>query len=114
MKKTVWMSYDLGVSGDYQSLYAWLDNNDAKECGDGFAVFSIDMEKGDDVFDVLRRKLEEHVSFGKRARIYALCRSRKSEVRGKFIVGHRRKQAPWDGYGTNHDQEEDSEQDEDA
>ena len=27
---TVWISYDLGVRGDYEGLYAWLDAHDAK------------------------------------------------------------------------------------
>ena len=33
MKKSVWISYNLGIKGDYQSLYEWLDNHEAKECG---------------------------------------------------------------------------------
>ena len=31
---TVWISYDLGIRGDYEGLYAWLDSHRAKECGD--------------------------------------------------------------------------------
>ena len=31
---TIWISYDLGVRGDYEGLYAWLDSHGAKECGD--------------------------------------------------------------------------------
>lgn len=33
MKQLIWISYDLGVSGDYENLYAWLDDHGAKECG---------------------------------------------------------------------------------
>ena len=41
MESFVWMSYDLGVSGDYEGLYAWLDDHNAKECGNSVAwVFS--------------------------------------------------------------------------
>lgn len=36
--KTIWISYDLGVGGDYEGLYAWLDNNEATECGDSLDV----------------------------------------------------------------------------
>ena len=34
MKHFVWISFDLGVKGDYEGMYAWLDSKDAKECGD--------------------------------------------------------------------------------
>ena len=37
MKKFIWLSYDLGIGGDYESLYSWLDNHEAKECGDSVA-----------------------------------------------------------------------------
>lgn len=37
---TVWISYDLGVRGDYESLYSWLDAHGAKECGDFLAVLT--------------------------------------------------------------------------
>ncbi len=26
MKKALWISYDIGVRGDYEGLYAWLDS----------------------------------------------------------------------------------------
>jgi hypothetical protein len=34
-----WLSFDLGVRGDYEALYEWLDALDAKECGDSVATF---------------------------------------------------------------------------
>ena len=37
MHTVMWMSYDLGVKGDYEGLYAWLDDHDAKECGNSVA-----------------------------------------------------------------------------
>lgn len=39
MKKFVWVSFDLGVKGDYEGMYAWLDGCGAKECGDSVACF---------------------------------------------------------------------------
>ena len=39
MKQAIWLSYDLGVRGDYEGLYAWLDKHQAKECGDNIAYF---------------------------------------------------------------------------
>ena len=32
-RSTIWISYDLGVRGDYENLYSWLDTHGAKECG---------------------------------------------------------------------------------
>jgi hypothetical protein len=26
VKSTIWLSYDLGGSGDYEGMYSWLDN----------------------------------------------------------------------------------------
>jgi len=48
MHTAMWMSYDLGVKGDYEGLYAWLDDHDAKECGNSVAFlryeYSADFE----------------------------------------------------------------------
>lgn len=107
MKKSVWLSYDLGVTGDYEGLYAWLDDKNAKECGDSVATFSMDVNGAEDVFEKIGEQIKEFVDLGKRARIYAFCREGKI-VKGKFLIGHRRT-APWEGYGTHDDQEEDSE-----
>ena len=40
MEKTIWISFDLGITGDHESLYAWLDDHEAKECGNNLAVLS--------------------------------------------------------------------------
>lgn len=40
MKKAIWISYDLGVKGDYEGLYAWLDDHKAIECGDSVAFIN--------------------------------------------------------------------------
>lgn len=29
--RTIWISYDLGVQGDYEGLYGWLDTHKARE-----------------------------------------------------------------------------------
>ena len=39
MKKVIYLSYDLGVNGDYPSLYQWLAGRKAKECGDSLCRF---------------------------------------------------------------------------
>ncbi len=47
VKKTFWITYDLGIRGDYNSLYKWLDKYKAKECGNGVAVFSYKLSTDD-------------------------------------------------------------------
>jgi hypothetical protein len=36
-----WLSFDLGLQGDYDNLYAWLDKQGAQECGDSVATFEV-------------------------------------------------------------------------
>ncbi|MGC8490372.1 MAG: hypothetical protein ACP5SH_01425 [Syntrophobacteraceae bacterium] len=95
MKKMVWISYDLGIRGDYEGLYAWLDNHDARECGNSIAA--LDYEHSDILVDDLREDLSRSVSIAKHDRIYVIWREDR-KVRGKFIFG-KRKAAPWAGYG---------------
>jgi hypothetical protein len=49
MKKRFWLSYDLGIDGDYDGLYGWLDRIKAIECGDGLASFALDVGKSRDI-----------------------------------------------------------------
>lgn len=102
MKKTVWLSFDLGVGGDYENLYAWLDDHAAKECGDGLAV--VEYQAEGDVLDSLKEDLCKQISFSKKDRVYAVWRDA-DKTRGRFLVG-KRKFAPWEGYG-NRSQTED-------
>lgn len=106
----VWLLYDMGVLDDYEGLYSWLDNRDAIECGDSAAWFAVSCDEDDDVFEILSKDLRENVNLSNRARIYAICRNRMGEkkFRGRFIIG-RRKRAPWEGYGEQESQEEETE-----
>lgn len=110
-KNTIWMSYDLGVQGDYQSLYAWLDDNDAKECGDSLAVlqYTHDGNGADAMLKALRDELTEVLDADKRTRIYVIYRdSKDNKNKGRFIFGGRRS-SPWIGYGSNSTGGEDEE-----
>ncbi len=91
----IWLSYDLGVNGDYESLYAWLDDHDAKECGSSVAFLRYEFDG--QLIDSLKNDLSSSVTLNKKSRIYAVYRGEKSTV-GKFVIG-RRKSAPWEGYG---------------
>ena len=97
MTKTFWLSYDLGLNGDYNGLYTWLDSNQAKECGDSLAVFKFEYE--DDYVNEIKVDLKENVNFKSSDRVYLIFRDREDDniVKGRFLIG-RRKPAPWEGY----------------
>ena len=97
-RKLFWLSYDLGLKGDYNSLYTWLDTLNAKECGNSIATFWFEYEH--DYLSELKSSLEENIEISKNDRFYIIWRSvkdGKSRVKGKFIFG-KRKPAPWEGY----------------
>ena len=87
----VWLSYDLGLRGDYQSLYEWLDEKGAKECGDSVATFMSQQTP-----DELRKQLKDLLGETSKARVYVITRN----AGGKFLLGAR-KAAPWAGYFQN-------------
>jgi hypothetical protein len=96
VKNVVWISYDLGVRGDYDGLYAWLDRHNAKECGDSLAFISYEY-KGS-LPNSLKADLKTAFKIDGRTRIYVIYEDDQSgKFKGKFIFGHR-KQAPWAGY----------------
>ena len=99
MKKAVWLSYDLGVRGDYTSLYEWLDNLDAKECGDSIAFFKYEVNSGEVLKNKIKKDLSDNVTLEKRDRIYIMYLDSKKKMKGSFIFG-RRKSSPWEGYGS--------------
>ena len=96
MRKMVWISYDLGVKGDYEGLYAWLDNRNAKECGNGVAALEYDY--ANNFPEDLQKDLSQNISLAKHDRVYIIWREDR-RVKGKFLFG-KRKAAPWSGYGS--------------
>ena len=95
--KTFWLSYDLGLKGDYNSLYTWLDKVKAKECGDSFSVFQF-TPKTDNPKEEIKQDLESNINFNKGDRIYLIWRDDSKDINsGVFIIGNR-KQPPWEGY----------------
>lgn len=102
-QKTFWISYDLGIKGDYPGLYTWLDNQHAKECGDSLAVFHRKLTPNIDTVNTIVSQIESEISAQVKmletARIYLIFKEDKTElVKGKFLFGGR-KRAPWEGYG---------------
>lgn len=103
VKKAIWLSYDLGIGGDYPGLYKWLDNHRAIECGDSVAFFfyTVDNNKLDQLLDILFKDIDQSVELRSGDRLYVIRRvstDTKSSIKGKFIYG-KRKSNPWEGYG---------------
>jgi hypothetical protein len=93
--KAVWMSFDLGVTGDYESLYRWLDGHDARECGENLAFFNYE-QKGVLESDI-KASLKKALQIDSRTRIYLIHLDKDKRMKGKFLFGQR-KAAPWAGY----------------
>lgn len=103
--QTIWLSYDLGVQGDYEGLYEWLDGHGARECGDSLAILKYTYRR--DLLKQLRAELEKSVQLTKRSRIYVIYRSdRDQRVKGIFLIG-RRRASPWQGTSGSGEQYED-------
>ncbi len=109
-KKLIWISYDLGLKGDYSSLYSWLDSRNAKECGN--SVASLTFEYNKNLLSELKESLTKDISLKNNDRIYLVRQEKsngKSSIKGRFLIG-KRKPSPWEGYSNNY---EDSFEDED-
>jgi hypothetical protein len=94
-RRGIWISYDLGVKGDYEGLYQWLDERNAKECGQSLAFFYWETESKDPA-DEIKSSLREAIEVDKKTRIYVIRRLPAGTMRGSFIVGNR-KANPWVG-----------------
>ena len=106
MGKAVWVSFDLGVRGDYDGFYTWLDSKSAIECGGNLAFFNY--SAAGDIIESLKSEIKEHVEIARKTRIYVIYRDPKTKkMKGKFVFGTR-KAAPWTGYagGPGQDEEE--------
>jgi hypothetical protein len=102
MKNFIWISFDLGVQGDYEGMYSWLDAHNAKECGDSVAAMYYEYEEK--LLDELKHDLESSVRINKKTRIYVI-RLFSGKMKGRFIFGTR-KSPPWAGYGPQKGEEE--------
>lgn len=92
-KKRFWLSYDLGLRGDYSGLYEWLDSKDAKECGDSVATFLTDRTK-----EELEEEIKEILPENSKARVYLIAPTGNGKLLGKFLLGRRKSAAPWTGF----------------
>ncbi len=96
-KKTFWISFDLGLNGDYENLYRWLDSNNALECGDCLAVIK-DFKYEGDFLEYLKNSISKNVEIREnKDRIYVVYKDGE-KIKGKFIFGSRKQNPPWKGY----------------
>ncbi len=103
-KHAIWISFDLGVQGDYEGLYRWLDEHGAEECGDSVAFVRCKYQG--DVLESLRKDLESNVQINNRTRVYVI-HEQSGKAKGKFLIGGRKRPA-WSGYAPKPGREEDS------
>jgi hypothetical protein len=97
-RKTLWLSYDLGIDGDYDRLYKWLDELGAVECGDGLCSFKFDLEADEQAPEIILKEIKRRkVKLREKDRLYLIWRTHDHKVMGKFICGERRN-GPWTGY----------------
>jgi hypothetical protein len=100
-KQGIWLAFDLGVRGDYESLYKWLDARQAKECGENVAYVQFEYEKN--LLDDLTTSLQSNVKMTGASRFYVIGRWKEDlKIRGRFIIGNR-KPPPWTGFGPQKD-----------
>jgi hypothetical protein len=104
MKSFIWLSFDLGVRGDFEGMYEFLDSHQAKECGDSVSAFLFEYKK--DLLSELAKELRASVTIDKRSRVYVVYTVGQGKTRGKFIIG-KRKSPPWAGYSPSGEDEED-------
>jgi len=104
MKQMIWLSFDLGIRGDYEGMYQFLDSRHARECGNGVAALTFEYDG--DLVATLKAALGEAVSFDNKSRVYVIYHSEDRKAHGRFIVG-KRKQPVWTGFGAETVDEED-------
>ena len=106
MKQRVWLSFDLGINGDYHGMYELLDKQEASECGSSFASFIYTYENI--LIEELKQEIIENINIDNRDRVYIIYKNEKERTVGRFIIG-KRKKPPWLGYAQGISDEIDSE-----
>jgi hypothetical protein len=92
-----WLNYDLGIDGDYDGLYAWLDSVEAKECGDGSCFFDPKKKMKNPPKEILAA-IKKMATIRSKDRLYIIwSKSGERRLAGRFISGSRRR-APWAGF----------------
>jgi hypothetical protein len=97
-EQTIYLTYDLGIGGDYNALFTWLDKHGAKECGESTALIKFQLPEKLSPEDAVKNEMEKEVALRPGDRVYLLYRDKATHaLTGKFIFG-KRKAATWAGY----------------
>jgi hypothetical protein len=96
MAYRIWLSYDLGIDGSYQTLYEVLDEYQARECGDSVATLLLPAAGNLVGFE---RELKKRIKPRKTDRLYVIYLKENGQPTGRFVHGSRRR-APWTGYAS--------------
>ncbi len=91
-KTRYWISFDLGLMGDYSRFYEWLDSQGAEECGSGLASLVSTQAR-----DQMVAEIQNILKDAPRARAYLISKQPDGRFGGKFVAGGR-KAAPWAGF----------------
>lgn len=92
----VWVSYDLGIDGDYTGFHTWLDDHEAKECGAATATFVLTYQRT--IEGRIMAELKKAMSLTQgHPRIYVTYYKGDGKVVGRFLVGKRKRPA-WIGF----------------
>jgi len=105
MTRSYWLSYDLGVGGDYEHLYQWLDDHDALPCGNSVALFKFTTSEKN-IDEALTKELMDQIKLFPGNLLYVVRQNDEGKTRGKFLFG-KRKSAPWIGFGSKAPQNDD-------
>jgi hypothetical protein len=96
MKRAIWICYDLGVRGSYESLYTWLDEHEAQDCCGNVAFLKY--EDNAALVESITAEIREVLKASPHSRIYLIYRDDKTKtIKGTFIMGSR-KAAAWSGF----------------
>lgn len=96
-KNILWISYDLGIEGDYSGMYTFLDRCGALECGDSVARIKNYSYTGN-IKSFLSEELKKEVNGIESNRVYYAFYSKENRaLRSGFLFG-KRKVAPWKGF----------------
>ncbi|MHB1682829.1 MAG: hypothetical protein ACYCYO_08395 [Bacilli bacterium] len=91
-RKRVWLSFDLGLTADFDRFYAWLDSLDAEDCAGSLTTFWYSGTR-----DELLSEIQTLVGTNKRARVYVISKNEDGRKVGWWAKG-KRKKGPWEGY----------------
>jgi hypothetical protein len=96
-KTRYWISFDLGLMGNYSRVYEWLDSHGAQECGPGIATILSTKSR-----DQLAAEIQKLFKGAPKARAYIIS----MKQGGRFVAGNR-KAAPWGGFAVSSESSED-------